>query len=148
MSELRKANTEDPYFITTTVVGWVDMFSRSRYCEMIIDSFEYYQTRLGISFYAYVIMPSHIHMIVQSDQAKVPVFLRDFKRYTARQIIDSIVNEPGENRKNWLIPLFKQFAGNKKQNPKYQFWQKTNYPVLLYDDKIFDQKMDYIHNNP
>jgi putative transposase len=28
------------------------------------------------------------------------------------------------------------------------FWQKTNHPTELSTPEIFDQKVEYIHNNP
>jgi hypothetical protein len=35
MSEYRKAHADDLYFITLTVVGWIDVFSRKEYkCEL------------------------------------------------------------------------------------------------------------------
>jgi putative transposase len=40
MSELRKANTAHPYFITMTIVGWIDLFTRERYCEAVTDSLD------------------------------------------------------------------------------------------------------------
>jgi putative transposase len=41
MSEKRKENTSSPYFLTFTVVGWIDVFTRKNYCDIIIDSLEY-----------------------------------------------------------------------------------------------------------
>lgn len=38
MSELRKANTESPYFITLTIVDWVDVFTRKEYKDIIIKN--------------------------------------------------------------------------------------------------------------
>ena len=148
MSELRKANTALPYFVTMTVVGWIDVFTRKRYCDMVIDSFKYCQKHKGLKLYAYVIMPSHIHIIISHDESKLPECIRDFKKHVARKTILSIENETGESRKEWLLPLFKQFAGKKRQNPRYQFWQKTNYPIVLDNPEIMDQKLEYIHQNP
>ena len=47
-----------------------------------------------------------------------------------------------------MIYLFKHFAKSTNQNKEYMFWQKTNHPIELTSDEIFDQKVDYIHNNP
>ena len=38
MSELRKINTDSAYFITFTVTGWVDVFTRMEYKDIIIVS--------------------------------------------------------------------------------------------------------------
>ena len=40
-------------------------------------------------------------------------------------------------------------AGSKKSNvKKYQFWQQHNKPIELWSEKVIQQKIDYIHNNP
>ena len=38
MSELRKANTSHAYFLTFTVVGWIDVFTRKELADIIIDN--------------------------------------------------------------------------------------------------------------
>ncbi|MCB0503503.1 MAG: transposase, partial [Bacteroidetes bacterium] len=47
-----------------------------------------------------------------------------------------------------MLHLFKYHAKYKQQNKLYQFWQKTNHPILLDNASIFDQKLNYIHANP
>lgn len=48
--------------------------------------------------------------------------LRDFKKYTAKKIIEAIEDHPQESRKEWMLKLFKQ-AGELQNNiSKYQFW--------------------------
>jgi putative transposase len=40
-------------------------------------------------------------------------------------------------------------AGKKKSSVKqHQFWQQHNKPIELWSDKVIQQKIDYIHNNP
>jgi putative transposase len=40
-------------------------------------------------------------------------------------------------------------AGKKNsQNIDFQLWRQDNHPIELYDNKILNQKLDYIHNNP
>lgn len=148
MSELRKSNSDRPFFITLTVVGWVDVFIRSEYCDEVIKNLEYCRANKGLKVYAYCIMSSHIHLIAAHNDGRLPDILRDFKSYTAKRIIEMISKNPSESRKEWLLYLFEYFAKNSIQNKDYQFWQKTNYPTELITNAVFDQKMDYIHSNP
>jgi putative transposase len=148
MSELRKANTDRPFFITLPVVGWIDVFTRNEYCEIFVHNLEYCRKHKGLKVYAYCIMSSHIHLIVSHNDSRLPDIIRDFKSYTAKQTIESIRNNPQESRKEWLLYLFKFFANNTGQNSEYQFWQKTSHPIELITAAVFDQKMDYIHQNP
>ena len=148
MSELRKANTDYPYFITLTVVGWIDIFTRRRYCDLIIDNLKICIEKKGLIVYAYVIMPSHIHIVARQEEGKLDTLLRDFKSYTAKKIIKLIIEEPGESRKDWLLHMFKYYGRFRKQNSEYMFWQKTSHPTELSYPSIIDQKMEYIYNNP
>jgi putative transposase len=148
MSELRKANTDRPFFVTMTIVGWIDVFIRNEYCEEIVRNLEYCRKHKGLKIYAYCIMSSHIHMVVAHDEGKLPDILRDLKSYSAKRIIGMIETGFGESRKEWMLHLFKYHANIHNQNSEYMFWQKTNHPTELYSNSVFDQKVDYIHRNP
>jgi REP element-mobilizing transposase RayT len=148
MSELRKANTDYPYFITLTVAGWIDIFTRKRYCDVIIDSWNYCMEQKGLEIFAYVIMLSHIHMVARSLNGDLNKILRDSKSFTSKRILGLIEQMPGESRKEWLVHMFKYFAKYQKQNATYLFWQKTNHPIELNYPGIIDQKIRYIHDNP
>jgi REP element-mobilizing transposase RayT len=76
MSELRKANTDYPYFVTLSIVGWIDLFTRSRYAELIEDNLNHCIQHKGLSVYAYVIMPSHIHIVARQEEGKLNEVLR------------------------------------------------------------------------
>jgi hypothetical protein len=38
MSEFRKASSDKLYFITLTVVGWIDIFTRNEYKNIIVQN--------------------------------------------------------------------------------------------------------------
>jgi putative transposase len=146
MSELRKALEGKLYFITLTVVGWMDVFNRKEYTEELIPNIKFCREKKGLQVYCYVIMSSHLHMIAASENTKLGDILRDLKSYTAGRIFDLIDNHSGESRKEWLQYLFKYFGNGKGQ--ERQFWFHTNHPIELYSPKVISQKADYIHNNP
>jgi len=148
MSELRKANTNYPYFITCTVVQWVDVFTRSYYSDILINSLKYCQEHKGLEIYAYVIMPSHIHMIVRHEEAQLDKIIGHFKSFTAKEIVNDIQASQEESRKQWLLHMFAYAARFRKQHAKYMFWQYTKHPVELSNPAIFQQKLAYIHQNP
>lgn len=93
-------------------------------------------------------MPSHIHLVARCLKGNLNEVLRDFKSFTAKEILKMIEQEQGESRREWLLHMFGYFAKYKKQNDTYMFWDKTNYPIELNYPGIVDQKIDYIHNNP
>jgi putative transposase len=148
MSELRKANTDYTYFLTLTVVGWIDVFTRKRYNDIIIESLKFCAANKGMEIFGYVIMPSHVHLVVRSLKGNLNEILRDFKSFTAKAILEMIEKEEGESRREWLLHMFKYYANFQKQNSTYMFWQKTNHALELNYPHIVDQKIEYIHNNP
>ncbi len=76
-------NTDNAHFITITTVKWVDLFTRLEQKKNIIESLEYYQKNKGLEIYAFVIMPSHIHMMCRSTgDPTLPEIIRDFKKFT------------------------------------------------------------------
>ena len=59
-----------------------------------------------------------------------------------------IEENPQESRKEWILSMFEK-AGKKNSNvTKYHLWQQHNKTIELWTDKIIQQKIDYIHNNP
>lgn len=74
--------------------------------------------------------------------------MRDFKGFTSRNVLKLIENNPEESRKEWMLWMFER-AGNKNSNVKHrQFWQQNNHPIEIWSLKVFEQKLNYIHNNP
>lgn len=142
-------NPDGIYFVTTSVVNWIDVFSRRCYKEIITDSLQYCKTNKGLVVYAYVIMSNHLHLIVgnRNNELKFSDIIRDFKKYTAMNILKSIRENPQESRKEWMLWMFERAGKKNGNNTLYQFWQQANHPIELAGDMI-DQKLEYIHNNP
>ena len=137
----------DIYFITTTVVGWIDAFTRKELAEVIIESLRYCQSEKGLIIYAWCLMPSHLHMIVSAkENYKLSDIIRDFKKFTSKKIIKTI-EEINESRE-WLLDKFSFAARINIKNKEYKFWQDGFHPIALYSNEFKDQKLDYIHNNP
>lgn len=83
---------EELYFITTTVIDWIDIFTRPKYKHIIIQSLEYCQKNKGLKIYAWVLMSNHLHAIVSTDsEHSVSDIFRDFKKYTSKQIISELM---------------------------------------------------------
>ena len=59
------------HFITATVIDWVDVFSRKKYRDIVIDSLNFCIHNKGMILYGFVIMSNHIHLIVQSNDGKL-----------------------------------------------------------------------------
>ena len=69
MSETRKANVpESTYFVTLTVVDWIDVFSRQDYSDELIKNLHYCQKNKFPKVFAYVIMTSRVHLLCRRKE--------------------------------------------------------------------------------
>ncbi|MCF8238668.1 MAG: transposase [Saprospiraceae bacterium] len=137
-------------FLTLTTVGWIDAFSRLSLRNILITNLDYCRQNKGMMIHAYVIMTNHIHLIVQMEadhKESLNKVIGDFKRYTAHQLIKTILEE-AESRKEWILYLLKYFAHGSNDQRSHQFWQSDNYPTALFTDKVIWEKVHYIHQNP
>jgi len=137
------------YFVTFTVVYWIDIFIRKEYREIFLDSVRYCQKEKGLEVGAYCIMSSHVHMIIGAkEDHKLEDIIRDLKSYTARHIRKYMEVNPYESRKEWVLWMMKR-AGKKKSNNKdFQFWLQHNHPIEINSNEILESRLNYIHQNP
>jgi len=141
-------NKEGVYFISFATVYWLDVFTRQVYFDVLAESVNYCRKEKGMEVYAYCFMPSHVHLVFRSGWGDPSGLIRDFKSYTSKKIMQAIEENPQESRKEWLLWMMEK-AGKKNSNiTKRQFWQQHNKPIELWTDKVIQQKIDYIHNNP
>jgi REP element-mobilizing transposase RayT len=147
MSTAYKISEQDAaYFLTFQIVGWVDIFTRKIYKDIVIESLLYCQQQKGLLLYAYVIMSNHIHLLVQSKIGNLSGFVRDFKNFTSRKIMDVVENDI-ESRKDWMKMVF-EYHGKLKAKQINQIWTHENHAELIYSPKFIEQKINYIHDNP
>jgi len=134
------------YYLTFQVVGWVDVFSRKVYRDIIIESLGFCQEHKGLEVFAYVVMSNHIHLFARSSKGDLSGIIRDFKKYTSRRILETI-DEQGESRRDWMRMVFKHH-GCLKEGQTFQVWTHENHAEHVYSQKFIEQKVTYIHENP
>ena len=139
---------EGAYFISFAVINWIDVFIRDCYFEVIMTSLAYCRANKGMEIYGYCIMPSHIHLIFRSSLANPSALIRDFKGFTARKMLRTILDNPQESRKEWMLEMFKKAGINNSNVKENQFWQQHNQPIQIWSLSVFEQKLRYIHDNP
>ena len=141
-------NEEGAYFISFAIVNWIDVFTRDIYFSCIVESLDFCRKNKGMEIYGYCIMPSHIHLIFRSSNNAPSGLIRDFKGFTSKKVINLIRDNTQESRKEWLLWMLER-AGKKNSNlTKYQFWQQNNHPIEIWTLKVFEQKLNYVHQNP
>ena len=138
------------YFLTFTIVVWVDIFTRPQCRQIIVDSLKYCQQNKGLLLNAYVIMSNHIHLIAHTslESKGMSAFIGDFKKFTARKLIEWTISSQVESRGLWMHDVFSSFGQKNSNNEIFQIWQRENHPFMLTYPKIAMQKLSYIHMNP
>lgn len=119
------------YFVTCATVQWVDVFTRSIYSDIVVESLQYCIDKKGLVLHAWVIMPNHIHLVLsRNGKHSLSDIMRDFKKFTSSKIV-SAIDTPIESRKSWMLWLFRSAGQYNSNNTNYQFWQQENHPVEL-----------------
>lgn len=135
------------HFVTFTVVAWIDVFTRNAYKKEIVDSLNYCIDKKGLEVYAWCLMSNHLHLIISAKEGfRISDIIRDFKKFTAKRILEMIEEQP-ESRKDWMLNLFKFAAKNLRKFKNYKFWKEDNHPIELTSNMI-DGRLKYIHQNP
>jgi putative transposase len=141
-------NNDSPYFLTFTVVDWVDVFTRKDYKIILTDSLNYCVKNKGLKVYAWVIMSNHMHLIAAACEGFIlSHIIRDFKKHTSKEISKRII-ESGESRREWLLNKFNFEAKRTGRAKYYKIWRDDNHAIALQKTEWILQRLNYIHQNP
>jgi putative transposase len=133
--KISKELNEGIYYLTFTVRNWHYIFDRHNRFQILADSLSYCQSHKALKVYAYVFMINHMHLIASAPD--MSGFVRDFKKFTSREMRENIMaTEP---------PVLKYFEDRKGG---HEFWSATNMPKMIETEAFLIQKMQYVHNNP
>jgi putative transposase len=140
-SRYRVHHPDRAYFVTCTIVEWLPVFTSMACCDIVVKSLQHCRERKGLKIYAWVILDTDFHAVLAApDLASV---LRDFKSFTAREILKQLELEGRE----WLLYQLHYCRARHKPND-YQVWQEGSHPQVIGTDQAMEQKLEYVHNNP
>lgn len=132
--------TYHPQFFTATILEWKYLLQEDEFKDIIIKSLQFLHAEKSVVIYAFVVMPNHIHMIWQTqDGFKKEKNQMRFLKYTAQQIKYKLKDRNDETLENYRVDA---------KDREYQFWERNSLGIDLWTEKVFIQKLDYIHNNP
>jgi REP element-mobilizing transposase RayT len=141
-SRYRVRELEFAHFITSTIVGWLPVFTNAARCNLLIDALTYCREHKLLRIHAWVILDNHFHAIVSGPH--LTAVMRDLKRHTARRILEQLKAEQCE----WLLNQFARFHSAHKSQSEFQVWQEGFHPVAIRSDDMMLQKLEYLHQNP
>lgn len=130
------------FFVTTTILGFKNVFINDQRCRILINNIKHYQAVFDFVILAYVIMPSHFHWIVKVNPAKGTIsdIMRDIKKYSAWELLECLEKE----NSNLLEAFILKESGKQKR----QLWMHRFDDEVIRNNKMFWVKLKYIHNNP
>lgn len=110
-------NEQQPHFLTMTVVEWIPLFTNPEIVSLLDESLHFVQKERQVTFYAYVIMEHHLHLVATAPELVKTV--KEFKSFTAKTVIDYL---KGRNAIPVLEKLERAKLSHKKESD-YQLWQ-------------------------
>jgi REP element-mobilizing transposase RayT len=129
------------YFVTASLIGWKRLFLKGEYARIILDSLTWMQQQKRILLFAFVIMPSHLHILLKPENATIGEVVQQFGSFTAHKILEML----HEHDEKDLLELFQQKKRDYRH--KHSAWQDIQ-AKNVYSLKFLQQKLEYIHQNP
>ena len=129
------------YFITASIVEWKPLFITPEYANIPLNSLAWMQEQKRILLFSFVIMPTHLHVVIKPESDPIGDILQQFGSFTAHEILKKLQ----ENHQKELLEAFHQ----KKRDPRHEhsIWQDIQAKNIYSMDFLW-QKMEYIHQNP
>ena len=131
------------YFVTFTLNKHAHLFKNAIYRDIVIDSLKFCVNQRHLRIFAYVIMSSHLHLIVfdsNYNNKRLKTTIDQFRSFTAHEILKKIkVNNPD---------LLLNFIEKSRTDREYRIWTDGFHAIGLDTEQKLKQRFDYIHNNP
>ena len=139
-------DSEFPVFITTTITHHISVFHIKLLATSCLQLLEEVRKKYEMKIYCYCLMPSHIHMIVQSiSKGDLSNFIREWKSFSAKKILRF-----ADERSPALLEQFRKSAeefGLIKEQSN-QVWMPRFDDLQLRKSETTRTKINYIHGNP
>ncbi len=135
------------HFLTFCIMGWIDIFTRQLYRDLITESFQFCRKNKQLDIGAFVIMSNHIHVIWTANNGNLSDVVRDFKTFTSKAIT-KLIEDESESRRKWLLHMFQFYANRTNANDFFKVWTSNNHPEEIYSNDFLQTKLNYIHQNP
>lgn len=128
-------------YITIVTKNRLPVFRTDRMCELLCQSLGEARKSGGFLLFAYVIMVDHLHLLASRRSTTADV-LRVLKGITAHRIIDYLKTHGHDSS------LRKLQHGEQKRKHRYSLWQTEKNVLPVFSERMFLEKLNYIHRNP
>ncbi len=94
-----------------------------------------------MSLFAFVLMPSHLHAVVQPVGRPIGELLQNFASFTAHAILRQLRRDDRQE----LLAFFHEQRRDKRE--EHSIWQDVQ-AKNIFSERFLVQKIEYIHQNP
>ena len=102
-----------------------------------------------MEIFAWCLMTNHVHLVFRSaGKIKPEIILQGIKSFSSRKMVEAIIENPQESRRDWQLDIFAKAAKETSNVKNYQLWRHDNKPIELWSNKVISEKIRYIHQNP
>jgi putative transposase len=132
------------YYVTYSVVEWLPVFVTEATFRIATESLAFCHHEKHLRINAYVIMPTHLHMIVfdaHFDNERLMRALADFRKFTGRRLSDYCCS-------HFPICFGDVLREQATADRERRFWQPSRHPMAIEREAFWQQKLDYLHDNP
>ncbi|MEW6051372.1 MAG: hypothetical protein AB1644_09975 [Candidatus Zixiibacteriota bacterium] len=112
------------FFITTVFRDHQPYGSLVGVYEFLAESLRFCSRKYHAMISGYVFMPSHVHLLLFIDGKHLGDYMRDFKKFISQKTIKDLGVSDS------------------------QIWMPRYDRVVIYTERVFLQKLGYIHSNP
>ena len=118
----RFQQTRANHFLTFSCYHRKPRFTKPEACATFLSALERVRQSYGLCIYGYVIMPEHVHLLV---------------------------NEPGRSTLAQALKSLKQGVARRLAlRADEPFWQERYYDFNVWSERKFLEKLRYLHRNP
>lgn len=113
--------------------------------DAVYNGFDHLKAR-GCFVLGYVILPNHLHVLLYPTHGSLNTLVGNTKRFMAYEMVRRL-----EQRERYaLLKELEQGVPprERKKGKKHQVFRLSFDARLCFDERMVEQKLDYIHHNP
>lgn len=135
-------------FITASTYRRTPLFLSGGFCRCFAQRLEELRRAEHFRLAGWVLMPDHFHLLIRPEPAQaVPLIMKALKEETARRILKILrqnLHHP------WCCKTLArlQLPSTVHHQSHFRLWQRRFYPFNIFTEKKFQEKLDYMHDNP
>ncbi|MCI0330889.1 MAG: transposase [candidate division Zixibacteria bacterium] len=146
MSRLKKYDQHNYIqFITAVTYKRIPVLTMDgRFPKFFLENLEFYRGKYDFMLHGFCLLPDHFHILgYLPENQKLSDFLRDFKGFTAKKILDILK----QGKSSLLEKLWAGQKGRRKDG-LYKVFQEDTFVYNIFSERKLEEKLDYIHRNP